>query len=68
MQFGMVDVVERREEEEEREKRNMVQQTHAGVDGKRQLRDDCQATAKARTWQEHAARLRKVHTRRHCET
>jgi hypothetical protein len=65
MQFGMVDVVERREEEETGGRKGNMVQTQSGVGGKRQLHNDCQATTRASTWQEVATRSRKVQARQH---
>jgi hypothetical protein len=42
-----------------RGRRDNKMQRKAGIVGKRQLRDGCQATTRARTWQESAAMARK---------
>jgi hypothetical protein len=65
MQFGMVDVVERREEEETGGRKGNMVQTQAGIVGKRQSRNGYQATTGARTWQELAVKSRKVQTWQH---
>ena len=60
----MVDDVKKREdEEEEEEEEDWRKKRKHGADtasaGKRQLHNGCQATTKARAWQELAAMLRK---------